>query len=99
MWSDVPNIKEHVIFGSEVPVGVAFEVLGRVGVESLQSLGCINIAKPFFKGHLVLEKAKHGLDVINGRSNDCNVPKILLLIRLSHTVAKQIKGLLARSRL
>ena len=74
----LPNIEKHVIFGSEIPIRVGIVVLSWISVEFTQSQRGIDSSHPLFKWVLILKETKNGFNIINWRSNNCDVPKIKL---------------------
>ena len=75
----LPNIEKHVIFGSEIPIRVGIVVLSWISVEFTQSQRGIDSSHPLFKWILILKETKNGFNIINRRSNDCDVPEIVNL--------------------
>ena len=75
---DLPNIEKHVIFGSEIPIRVGIVVLSWISVEFTQSQRGIDSSHPLFKWILILKETKNGFNIINRRSNDCDVPEIVI---------------------
>ena len=76
----LPNIEKHVIFGSEIPIRVGIVVLSWISVEFTQSQRGIDSSHPLFKWILILKETKNGFNIINRRSNDCDVPEIVITI-------------------
>ena len=76
----LPNIEKHVIFGSEIPIRVGIVVLSWISVEFTQSQRGIDSSHPLFKWILILKETKNGFNIINRRSNDCDVPEIIIMV-------------------
>ena len=76
----LPNIEKHVIFGSEIPIRVGIVVLSWISVEFTQSQCGIDSSHPLFKWILILKETKNGFNIINRRSNDCDVSEIVIII-------------------
>ena len=72
-----------MIFGSEVPVGVSFEVFGWFSVKSFETVSSIDVSQPLLEGHLILEKSKNGLNIVDWRTDNRNVSEKKYFIHLN----------------
>ena len=62
-----------MITTSKKPICILIEILIRTCVKKSQTLSSFDILHPMYKRFLILEKAKDGFDVVDGRSQDCDL--------------------------
>ena len=62
-----------MITTSKKPICILIKILIRTRVKKSQTLSGFDILHPMYKRFLILEKAKDGFDVVDGRSQDCDL--------------------------